>query len=308
MFILFIVWRFLPLAQLCPLNGTSMSESSVKTSASPGHYFSQWPCLIAPPSRPAAFPVACLPHFHLARSCRLYVKASVGPAGPTRWLEVQGQTPAASAAPPEGSDCPLLLPSLASSREAKLWLVVTFKALARTPLPFKLGGGGIPNFPSCPVGSGPRYMICVTLFCTLRESENTRTCENCTRNHGHARIARVLRAILSCPCAFWLAQGAKTCDKIWYLGPLPSSAYCPGQQYVIVDPLLPIIDLEMMGSDKSIITVTIGNNDLVMIGNNDVITDVNMSNNLVITHVIMSNNRDISFRPLLPPCFSLPPS
>ena len=24
-------------------------------------------------------------------------------------------------------------------------------------------------------------MICVTLFCTLRKSENTRTCENCTR-------------------------------------------------------------------------------------------------------------------------------
>ena len=64
----------------------------------------------------------------------------------------------------------------------------------------------------------------------------------------------------------------------------------------------------MMGNDKSIITVTIGNNDLVMIGNNDVITDVNMSNNLVITDVIMSNNRDISFRPVLPPCFSLPPS
>ena len=31
------------------------------------------------------------------------------------------------------------------------------------------------------VGSGPRYMIRGTLFCTLRESENTRTCENCTR-------------------------------------------------------------------------------------------------------------------------------
>ena len=26
------------------------------------------------------------------------------------------------------------------------------------------------------VGSGPRYMICVTLLCTLRESKNTRTC------------------------------------------------------------------------------------------------------------------------------------
>ena len=38
--------------------------------------------------------------------------------------------------------------------------------------------------------------------------------------HGHARIARVLRVILACPCFFWLTQRAKTCDKIWYLGPL----------------------------------------------------------------------------------------
>ena len=30
--------------------------------------------------------------------------------------------------------------------------------------------------------SGPRYMIRVTVFCTLLEPENTRTCENCTRN------------------------------------------------------------------------------------------------------------------------------
>ena len=30
------------------------------------------------------------------------------------------------------------------------------------------------------IGSGPRYMICVILFCTLRKSENTRTCKNCT--------------------------------------------------------------------------------------------------------------------------------
>ena len=56
-----------------------------------------------------------------------------------------------------------------------------------------------PSFTLAPIGSGPRYMIRVTLFCTLRESENTRTCENCTRN----------------------AQRAKTCDKILYLGPLP---------------------------------------------------------------------------------------
>ena len=38
-------------------------------------------------------------------------------------------------------------------------------------------------------------MIRVTLFCTLRESENTRTRENCTRFELHARI--VSRAILA---------------------------------------------------------------------------------------------------------------
>ena len=38
-----------------------------------------------------------------------------------------------------------------------------------------------------PVGSGLRYMICVTLFCTLRESENTRTCENRVR-FSHVRV------------------------------------------------------------------------------------------------------------------------
>ena len=30
------------------------------------------------------------------------------------------------------------------------------------------------------------------------------------------------RAILACPCVFWFAQRAKTCDKIWFLGPLPN--------------------------------------------------------------------------------------
>ena len=30
------------------------------------------------------------------------------------------------------------------------------------------------------------------------------------------------RAIRACPCVFRLAQRAKTCDKIWYLGPLPT--------------------------------------------------------------------------------------
>ena len=27
----------------------------------------------------------------------------------------------------------------------------------------------------------------------------------------------------ACPCVFWLSQCAKTCDKIWYLWPLPNS-------------------------------------------------------------------------------------
>ena len=35
----------------------------------------------------------------------------------------------------------------------------------------------------------------------------------------------VSRAILACPCVFWLAQRAKTCDKIWYLGPLPNDQF-----------------------------------------------------------------------------------
>ena len=33
--------------------------------------------------------------------------------------------------------------------------------------------------PSC--SSGPRYMVCVTHFCTLRESKTLRPCENRTR-------------------------------------------------------------------------------------------------------------------------------
>ena len=43
------------------------------------------------------------------------------------------------------------------------------------------------------------------------------------KTHGHARIARVSGVILACPCVFWLAQRAKKCYKIWYLGPLPTS-------------------------------------------------------------------------------------
>ena len=68
------------------------------------------------------------------------------------------------------------------------------------------------------IGSGLRYMICVTLFCTLRESDMR---ELHAKTHRHARIACETHAILACPCVFWLAQRAKKCDKIWYLGPLP---------------------------------------------------------------------------------------
>ena len=60
-----------------------------------------------------------------------------------------------------------------------------------------------------------------------------------------------------------------------------------------MDPLLSIIDLVIMGNNGSIITVLIGYNNLAIICNNDVITDVIMSNNWVITDVIMSKNRDI---------------
>ena len=66
------------------------------------------------------------------------------------------------------------------------------------------------------IGSGPRYMICVTLFLHVVQ----------VRKHRHARIAhvsraRVSRAFLACQCVFWQAQHAKKCDKIWYLWPLP---------------------------------------------------------------------------------------
>ena len=48
-----------------------------------------------------------------------------------------------------------------------------------------------------------------------------------------------------------------------------------------------------MSNNGDIITVILGDKDLVIICNNDVITDVIMSNNWVITDVIMSNNGDI---------------
>ena len=82
------------------------------------------------------------------------------------------------------------------------------------------------------LGSAPRYMIRVTLFCTLCESENTRTCWNFTRFASNSRMSvcfltRVSRAILACPCVFWLSQRAKSVTQIIYLGPLPSSQFSP---------------------------------------------------------------------------------
>ena len=73
-------------------------------------------------------------------------------------------------------------------------------------------------------------MIRVTRFLTLCESESTRTCENCT---------------CFCPCVFWLVQRAKTCYKIWYLGPLPSTLVIVG--YGLLLCLLPIRGL-MVGN------------------------------------------------------------
>ena len=61
-----------------------------------------------------------------------------------------------------------------------------------------------------------------------------------------------------------------------------------------MDPILPIIDLVIMGINRSIITVIIGNNDFVIIGNNDVITDVIMRNNGDIITIITGNNAVIT--------------
>ena len=68
--------------------------------------------------------------------------------------------------------------------------------------------------------SGLRYMICVTLFCTLRESENTR----CASQKTHC--SREIRVILAWQRFFWLVQRAKTCYNIWYLWPLPMLHLC----------------------------------------------------------------------------------
>ena len=61
-------------------------------------------------------------------------------------------------------------------------------------------------------------MICVTLFCTLRESKNLQPCENHTLFLAVARKSQFSHGSRF----FWLEQRAKTCDKIWYLGPLPT--------------------------------------------------------------------------------------
>jgi hypothetical protein len=95
------------------------------------------------------------------------------------------------------------------------------------------------------------------------------------------------------------------CDKIHFLqnsdnvpislkSLLASPSY-PSQQYVIINPLLPIIDLVITGKNGFIIIVIIGNNVSVIIRKNDVITDVKICNNVrknkkLHTH-FCSNNR-----------------
>ena len=46
-----------------------------------------------------------------------------------------------------------------------------------------------------------------------------------------------------------------------------------------MNPLLPIIDLVIIGNNEPIITVIIGNNGIVIMSNNDVIIDVIIGNN-----------------------------
>ena len=75
------------------------------------------------------------------------------------------------------------------------------------------GRGGRPRLV---LGNGPRYMICVTHFCTLRELKNLRPCENRVRFlHGSRCDSRMA-------VRFWLAQRAKACDASGASG-LPNS-------------------------------------------------------------------------------------
>ena len=57
----------------------------------------------------------------------------------------------------------------------------------------------------------------------MRELHVSETCLS-QKTHRHARITRISRAILACPCVFWLAQRATKCIKIWYLRPLPRAS------------------------------------------------------------------------------------
>ena len=61
------------------------------------------------------------------------------------------------------------------------------------------------------------------------------------------------------------------------------------QDYIIMYPLLPIIDLVKMGINDSSITIITGQYELIMIGNNDIVTYVIMSKNNAIADVIMNN-------------------
>ena len=61
------------------------------------------------------------------------------------------------------------------------------------------------------------------------------------------------------------------------------------QDYIMMNPLLPIIDLVKTGNNDSIITIITGKYELIMIGNNDIVTYVIMSKNNVIADVIMNN-------------------
>ena len=54
---------------------------------------------------------------------------------------------------------------------------------------------------SSALGSGPRYMIWITLFCTLRQSKNLRPCENRVRfSHGRNVQKRVTKSDTSGDC------------------------------------------------------------------------------------------------------------
>ena len=74
------------------------------------------------------------------------------------------------------------------------------------------------NGSNCPVGRGPRYMICM-----LDKSKNTQTYQSgmCFVWDSGMSVC-FLHAIFTCQCVFLLTQRAKICDKIWYLGPLPT--------------------------------------------------------------------------------------